>query len=62
MLDIPFESLLLGDDWREPIPEEARVVAREYPHLRPEDKNKILNIILDAKVYREEQKKESTAA
>lgn len=49
MLDIPFESLLLGDDWREPIPEEARVIAREYATLPDDVKNKILMLIVEAK-------------
>lgn len=58
MLDIPFESLLLGDDWREPIPESARVVAREYPSLRPENQNRILRIILEDRQQRDKQAQE----
>lgn len=57
MLEIPFESLLLGDDWREPIPESARVVAREYPSLRPENQNRILSIILEDKQQKAEESK-----
>lgn len=62
MLDIPFESLLLGDDWREPIPESARVVAREYPSLRPENQNRILSIILEDKQQKEEESKDAAPA
>jgi transcriptional regulator with XRE-family HTH domain len=49
MLDIPFESLLLGDDWREPIPEEGRIIGREYCRLSSEAKNRIMMIILQDK-------------
>ncbi len=62
MLDIPFESLLLGDDWREPIPEEARVIAREYATCPDDIKNKILMLIVEAKTRASHPQKTPIAA
>lgn len=63
MLEIPFESLLLGDDYRgENIPESARVVAREYPSLSPDAKNKILMIMIEDKQRREAEEESSQSA
>lgn len=63
MLEIPFESLLLGDDYRgETIPEAARVVAREYPSLSPEAQNKILMIVIEDKQRREAEEESSQPA
>jgi transcriptional regulator with XRE-family HTH domain len=55
MLDIPFESLLLGDDWRNepPMSEADRVISREIPGLSPEARNKILVVILEDKQQRD---------
>ena len=55
MLDIPFESLLLGDDWRSepPMSEADRVIAREIPHLSPEARDKIMVVMLEDRQNRE---------
>ena len=57
MLDIPFESLLLGDDWRNepPMLEKHRVMARELPYLSPEAESKVLVVILEDKQRRQEE-------
>lgn len=49
MLDIPYETLLLGPGWQDEVSEQGRVVGQMYDKLPREEQQQILFMLLQAK-------------
>lgn len=49
MLEIPFETLLLGPGWKESVSQEARVVGQIYDEVPPDVQRRIMLMLLQAK-------------
>ena len=49
MLDIPFETLLLGPGWKDEVSQEARVVGQIYDEVPPDVQRRIMLMLLQAK-------------